>query len=99
MAVRRDDVGRHVQVLLVELQAVDHVGVAARSGPRVDGAPVPAQVDRVERVPAPRDHLGEVALEEVVGEPVHVQHGRSPDAGPVLWRIADKGRLGAAREP
>src|SRR5699024_603028 len=57
------------------------VGHPAGGTSRADGAAVVAQVDGVEVVALVRPAPSVLGLEEVVGEPVHVQHGPVAAAG------------------
>src|SRR5699024_5121816 len=57
------------------------VGHPAGGPARADGAAVVAQVDGVEVVALGRPAPGVLGLEEVVGEPVHVQHRPVAAAG------------------
>ena len=68
-----DDPDRRVDLLRVRAQVGDVVGRAAVA----DGPAVVAQVERVDVVPVGAEGVGELRVEEVVDETVHVEEGAS----------------------
>lgn len=65
-----DDPQRRVELFVVHRE----VGGEVRRVVRLPRSPAFSQVDSIERVPAVDEEVGERLVEEVVGEPVDVEH-------------------------
>jgi len=88
---RRDDLQRPVKLVVVRGQ----VGHVVRGLPRLQGAAAFAQVQGVEHEAPGGEEVGQVRLEEVVGEAVDVQGGAARGFA-VGGIAADEDRLDAA---
>src|SRR5690606_10216768 len=86
-----DDLQRPVELVVVEREVGDVVrGLTTPPGP-----PTLAQVECIERIAPLGEEVGELPLEEVVTEAVHVEDGAAHPL-PRTYRSADQGRLDLA---